>query len=210
VSETRNDGPSEHGGHGHDHDHGDGGEPSDEELQAAAEAERERIRRGALAQIRQYPDVALRMSAREVTEFDEYLGQLVERMLTLMDDAQGVGLAATQVGVVQRLFVFSPAEGGPHAVVNPRITARSAENETDEEGCLSLEGVRVPVERATTITLAGFDPSGAEVSFELEGLSARVAQHENDHLDGVLIIDRTDEEHRKEALGVLRPQIVLR
>jgi len=198
----------------HDHDQGreheDAAGLSEEAREAAQEAERERIRRGALAQIRQYPDVALRMKAREVTEFDDLLAQLVERMMTLMDDAQGVGLAATQVGVVQRLFVFSPDEHGSFAVVNPRIVDPSVETATDAEGCLSLQGVRVPVERATRITLAGVDPTGEEVRFELEGLAARVAQHEYDHLDGVLIIDRTDAEHRREALGILRPQIVLR
>jgi peptide deformylase len=200
--------------HAHAHDHGDehdhDAEASEDERRAALEAARERLRRAALAQIRQYPDVALRMKAGEVTEFDDLLLQLVERMTSLMDDAQGVGLAATQVGVVERLFVFSPGEEGPFAVVNPRLVERSDETAIEEEGCLSLEGVRVPVERALRVTLEGVDPRGAALRFELEGLAARVAQHEYDHLDGVLIIDRTDEEHRREALGILRPQIVLR
>jgi len=201
--------------HSHDHDHSHGEHehehgPGEDEGQAGLEAQRERIRRRALAQIRQYPDVALRMKAHEVTEFDGYLAELVERMTTLMDDAQGVGLAATQVGVVQRLFVFSPGEEGTFAVVNPRLLDASAETETEEEGCLSLEGVRVPVERSLTVTLEGLDPAGAPVRFELEGLAARVVQHEYDHLDGVLIIDRTDRENRRRALGILRPQIVLR
>jgi peptide deformylase len=196
-----------HGHHHHDHDSESGLAATEE----SAEAERERLRRAALAQIRQYPDVALRMPAREVTEFDGYLAQLVERMTALMDDAQGVGLAAPQVGVVERVFVFSPGEEeSTHAVVNPRLVERSKETETDEEGCLSLQGVRVPVERALKVTLEGVDPEARAVRFELEGLAARVVQHELDHLDGVLIIDRTDEEHRREALGVLRPQIVLR
>jgi peptide deformylase len=189
--------------HEHDHDHG-------ELSEADQERERERIRRHALAQIRQYPDAALRMKAKEVTEFDPYLMQLVERMVTLMADAQGVGLAATQVGVLQRVFVFDLEGEGAKAVVNPRLVDPSPETETEEEGCLSLEGVRVPVERSTKITVEGVDPSGEEVRFELEGLGARVVQHETDHLDGVLIIDRTDTEHRKEALGRLRPQTVLR
>ena len=150
------------------------------------------------------------MKAKEVTEFDDYLLQLVERMIDLMRDAQGVGLAATQVGLLQRLFVFELEETGPQAVVNPRLVDVSEDKESDEEGCLSLEGVRVPVERSTKVTLEGTDPNGDDVRFELEGLSARVVQHEFDHLDGVLIIDRTDAEHRKEALGKLRPQIVLR
>jgi peptide deformylase len=189
--------------HEHDHDHG-------ELSEADEERERERVRRHALAQIRQYPDAALRMKAKEVMEFDPYLMQLVERMVTLMADAQGVGLAATQVGVLQRVFVFDLEGEGTKAVVNPRLVDPSSETETEEEGCLSLEGVRVPVERSARITVQGVDPNGDEVRFELEGLGARVVQHETDHLDGVLIIDRTDAEHRKEALGQLRPQTVLR
>jgi peptide deformylase len=201
---------SHHHHHGDEHDHDHDHDPETEGEERHGEAERERVRRGALAQIRQYPDVALRMTAQEVTEFDELLEQLIERMTTLMEDAQGVGLAATQVGILQRLFVFTPGEEGAFAVINPRLVEVSAERETEEEGCLSLEGVRVPVERANAVSLEGVDAAGEPLRFELEGLAARVAQHELDHLDGVLIIDRTDEEHRKEALGILRPQIVLR
>jgi peptide deformylase len=127
-----------------------------------------------------------------------------------MHDAQGVGLAATQVGVLRRVFVFEPGEDGPRTVVNPVVTERSSETALDEEGCLSLQTVRVPVERATSLVLEGKDETGADVRHELEGYAARVAQHELDHLDGVLIIDRTDDEHRKEALGLLRPRAVLR
>jgi peptide deformylase len=199
--------PHDHEDHDHEHDHD---HEVDEELtDAAEERERERIRRRALAQIRQYPDPALRMKAKEVVEFDPYLMQLIERMITLMADAQGVGLAATQVGVLQRVFVFELENEGTKAVVNPRLLDASSETETEEEGCLSLEGIRVPVERARKITLEGVDPSGEEVRFELEDLGARVVQHEVDHLDGVLIIDRTDAEHRAEALGELRPKTVL-
>jgi peptide deformylase len=178
----------------------------EEELDVEAEARR----RLALAQIRQYPDPALRLEAREIVDFDGDLARLVERMTELMHDAQGVGLAATQVGVLRRLFVFVPDEDGPRAVVNPRIVDRGSETETEVEGCLSLQGVRVPVERVTRVTLAGRDTDGSEVRWELEGLSARVVQHELDHLDGVLIVDRTDPESRKEALGILRPQPILR
>ena len=199
---------SEHHHH-HDHDH-DQDHDHDRELEELTEEEREYLRREALAQIRQYPDPALRMRANEVTEFDDYLLQLVERMTDLMHDAQGVGLAATQVGILQRLFVFDFEESGARAVVNPRLTVVGDEKGTEEEGCLSLEGIRVPVERSTRVTLEGVDPSGEEVHLDLEGLGARVVQHELDHLDGVLIIDRTDTEHRKQALGELRPQIVLR
>ena len=193
----------DHGDHDHDHDHEDG--PDEQER-----AERAAIRRHALAQIRQYPDVALRLKAHEVSEFDDDLRRLIERMEHLMVDAQGVGLAATQVGVLRRLFVFDPNEEGPCVVVNPRIVDPSKSRETDEEGCLSLQGVRVPVERSTSVTLEGKDANGADVQWKLEGLSARVVQHELDHLDGVLIIDITDEASRKAALGVLRPQPVIR
>jgi peptide deformylase len=194
--------------HAHDHAHDElDGEHQAEEL---AEAEAAAIRGHALAQIRQYPDVALKLTANEVTEFDDDLGRLVERMERLMHDAQGVGLAATQLGVLRRLFLFQPDPETTHAVVNPRIVERSNETEVAEEGCLSLQGVRVPVERALTVTLEGKDAAGNDVRFELDGMGARVAQHENDHLDGVLILDRTDDDHRSEALGILRPQPVLR
>jgi peptide deformylase len=178
------------------------GRTPDEELDAEAQVRR----RLALAQIRQYPDPALRMPAREVEAFDEDLARLADRMASLMRDANGVGLAATQVGVVRRLYVFQPGpESEPLTIVNPSFTARSDELEIEEEGCLSLQGIRVPVERAVRVTVEGRDVSGAPVRHELEGLPARVSQHEVDHLDGVLIIDRTTPEARREALGNLRP-----
>jgi peptide deformylase len=201
-----------HHEHDHEHDHAD----HDHEHEHAAEAEerylereREAVRRQALAQIRQYPDVALRMRAREVTEFDDFLVQLVERMQLLMQDAQGVGLAATQIGVLQRVFVFQPGDDGARAIVNPVLTLDDGTRETEEEGCLSLRDVRVEVERPTKAVLEGKDPNGDDLRFELEGFAARVVQHELDHLDGVLIIDRTDPESRRRALGALRPQPIL-
>ena len=190
----------------HDHDHGD--EPSAEDERAEAEADARR--RLALAQVRQYPDSALRLVANEVADIDDDVRRLVERMIVLMHDAQGVGLAATQVGVLRRLFVFEPDEDGPRAIVNPVVVERGDESDTDEEGCLSLQGVRVPVERATSLTIEGKDEQGADVRFELDAYGARIVQHELDHLDGVLIIDRTDDEHRKDALSTLRPRVVLR
>jgi peptide deformylase len=190
----------------HEHDHDDG--PDSEE--ARAEAEADVRKRFALTQIRQYPDSALRLVAHEVTEFDDDLGRLVERMTNLMHDAQGIGLAATQVGVLRRLFVFESEDDGPRAIVNPTVVERGTETETDEEGCLSLQGVRVPVERVTSLTLEGKDEHGVGVRLELDARGARVVQHELDHLDGVLIIDRTDDEHRKAALATLRPRVVLR
>jgi peptide deformylase len=194
--------------HDHEHEHEHDEPELDEEAEAAAE--REVRRRLALAQIRQYGDPALRMKAGEVSEFDDDLRRLVDRMIALMHDAQGVGLAATQVGVLRRLFVFEAGEDGPRAIVNPVVAERADETAPDEEGCLSLQGVRVPVERSTRIVLEGKDPNGEDMRVELDEYGARVVQHELDHLDGVLIIDRTDDEHRKEALGVLRPRAVLR
>ena len=178
-------------------------------VEAELDPEREARRRFALAQIRQYPDAALKMAARPVDEFDEQLVKLADRMKQLMHDANGIGLAATQVGVLQRLFVFQPDEGDAVAVVNPELEGVSEETDVADEGCLSIQGVTVPVERALSLTLVGKDEHGADLRFELEGYEARCAQHETDHLDGVLMIDRTTPEARKEALGVLRPRIVL-
>jgi peptide deformylase len=132
-------------------------------------------------------------------------------MAALMHDANGVGLAATQVGVLRRVFVFRrhDDDGSSLTVVNGRIVERSDEGATDDEGCLSLQGVLVPVERHEAVTLEGRAVDGSSLRLELADLDARVAQHELDHLDGILIIDRTTPEARREALGVLRPQPVL-
>jgi peptide deformylase len=177
------------------------------------DAEREARRRAALAQIRQYPDPVLRMKAREVEEFDEALTGLVERMTRLMQEANGIGLAAPQVGVTQRVLVYqADDEDAPVVVlVNPRVTSSSEELETSDEGCLSLGAatVVVPVERPQAVAVKGFSPQGEPLVVEAEGLEARVVQHEIDHLDGVLIIDRAAPEHRREALGQLRPRPVL-
>ena len=181
------------------------GQVKNEKLDPEAEARR----RLALAQIRQYPDPVLRMQAREVEEFDGDLAQLVERLEHLLGEANGLGLAATQIGVLRRVFVFLPdQEKEPVAVVNPQLSEPSDERENDTEGCLSLQGVTIPVERNVSLVLEGKDPDGNEVRLELEGLPARIAQHELDHLDGILIIDRTTPEARREALGILRPQPV--
>ena len=172
--------------------------------------EREARRTLALAQIRQYPDPALRMRAYEVEDFDEDLARLAERMSALMRDANGVGLAATQVGILRRLFVYQAGEDEePVAVVNPQIELRGEEMETVAEGCLSMQGVHVEVERPSTVVLTGKDVSGGDYRRELEGPGARVAQHELDHLDGVLMLDRTTDEGRKEAMAVLRPRAVV-
>jgi peptide deformylase len=178
----------------------------DEELDPEASAKR----RMALAQIRQYPDSALRLPARELAEVDADVRRLAERMIDLMHDAHGVGLAGTQVGTLRRVIVFRNGDDPVAiAVVNPTLAERSEETSVDDEGCLSLQGVLVPVERSVRVTLVGLDLDGQELRLELDGPAARVVQHEVDHLDGVLIIDRTDPESRKQAMATLRPQPIL-
>jgi len=193
---------------GHDHEHDDDHDHDADLAAEDAELEREARRLLALSRIRQYGDPALRLKAREVESFDDDLARLVERMTELMHEAQGVGLAATQVGVLRRLFVFVD-HGEDRVLVNPGITERSPETATEDEGCLSLRDVLVPVERSTTVTIEGVDANGNVVQLELEEPTARVVQHELDHLDGVLIIDHTDDESRRAALAKLRPQPVL-
>jgi peptide deformylase len=196
----------------HEHSHGDVHDEHDEHLHDDVAEERELERQArrlvALSRVRQYGDSVLRMKAREVEAFDDDLARLVDRMTALMHEASGVGLAATQVGVLRRVFVFSD-EGEDRVLVNPVITNASRETEVDDEGCLSLRDVLVPVERPTAVTIEGFDATGEPVRLELELPSSRVVQHELDHLDGVLIIDRTDDPSRREALARLRPQPVL-
>jgi peptide deformylase len=182
------------------------GEVRDEKLDAEAEARR----RVALAQIRQYPDPALRMKAHDVEAFDADLARLVEQLQHLLVDANGLGLAATQLGVLRRVFALRPdPEGESQVLVNPRLVEGSDEKVADEEGCLSLQGVVIPVERHERVTVEAQDAEGKDVRLELEGLPARVAQHELDHLDGILILDRTTAEARREALAALRPQPVI-
>lgn len=185
------------------------GEIRDEQL----DAEREARRQLALAQVRQYPDPVLRMRANEVEEFDEPLATLVERMGALMRDSRGVGLAATQIGILQRVLVYQAAEDAPMtALVNPRVVSASDERETADEGCLSLGAstVVVPVARSTRISVEAVSPSGEPITIDAEGLEARVIQHEVDHLEGILTLDQTDDEHRRAALAKLRPQPALR
>ena len=176
------------------------------------DAEREARRRAALAQIRQYPDPALRTRAGEVDEIDETVADLVERMTRLMQEARGVGLAAPQVGVLRRVLVYQTDDEEPvRALVNPHLVASSEEEETLDEGCLSLgaASVGVPVSRPATVTLEARTPEGEAVTVEADGLEARVIQHELDHLDGVLILDRTSQDERRGALAQLRPQPIL-
>jgi len=176
------------------------------------DAEREARRRVALAQVRQYPDSVLRLRANEVREFDEPLADLVLRMGRLMQEARGVGLAAPQIGILQRVLVYQTAEDEEvNALVNPRIVESAGESETADEGCLSLgaASVVVPVERSVRVIVEAARPDGSNLRLEVEGLEARVIQHELDHLDGILTIDRTAPDDRRRALADLRPQTVL-
>ena len=184
------------------------GQVRNEEL----DAEREARRQLALAQVRQYPDPVLRMKANEVDELDESVSGLVDRMKGLMGEARGVGLAATQLGILRRVVVYQAGEDEPVvALVNPRIVESGEERLADDEGCLSLgaASVIVEVERPTAVVVEAKSPEGDDLRIEAEGLEARVIQHEMDHLDGVLIIDRTSPEQRRDALAKLRPQPVL-
>jgi len=196
--------------HDHEHDDHEHHDHEHELTEAEARAEAERLVRKdvALAQIRQYGDPVLRMRAAEVESFDDELARVTERMKSLMHDADGVGLAATQVGILRRFFVAT-LDGEDRVLVNPVVTPVGDDTDLDQEGCLSLGPLRLPVERAARVKLEARDETGEPVSLELEGTDARVVQHELDHLDGTLIIDRTDPDARREALGQLRPRLVL-
>jgi peptide deformylase len=147
-----------------------------------------------------HPNPALKQSAHEVDPLaDTQLSQLVADMAKAMYEAPGVGLAATQVGVQKRVFVFD-LDDGLVALCNPTLLSSSSETEIDDEGCLSLPGITVPVERACEIVATGLALDGGRIKIEASGLRARVIQHEMDHLDGMLIIDRASPADRKEAL----------
>jgi len=150
--------------------------------------------------IRMFGDPVLRQRAAEVERVDATLARLAEDMIATMYDAPGVGLAAPQVGVQKRLFVYDVGDGtGAHALVNP-VIAETRDEWTYEEGCLSMPGLSYDVVRPAEIHITGWDLDGREVSFDADEMEARVLQHELDHLDGVLFIDRLDEATRKEAL----------
>jgi peptide deformylase len=175
--------------------------PPVEELDEETRARRD----AALRYVRKLGDPVLRASAVPIERFDERLAGEIERMGELMVDALGIGLAATQLGILNRVLVFRAFEEDPiTALVNPVIQWRSDELETAEEGCLSLPGVHVEVERAVSIRVSAVDAAGEPIELEAEGLRARVIQHEIDHLDGVLILDRISREARKEAMRSLR------
>ena len=175
--------------------------PAIEELDEETRARRDE----ALAHVRKLGDPVLRASAVVVERFDDTLKTEVEHMGELMEHALGIGLAATQVGVLNRVLVYRVhAEDPITALVNPVIEWASEELETAEEGCLSLPGVHVEVERPARVRARARDATGAELLVEAEGLHARVIQHEIDHLDGVLILDRISREARREAMRAMR------
>jgi peptide deformylase len=162
-------------------------------------------RDAALAQIRSFGDPVLRTKARPIERFDDALREEIERMGHLMDDALGVGLAATQVGVVHRLLVYRVMQGAPlAALINPEVEWSGRDTEQMEEGCLSLPGVLVEVDRPLHVRVRALNEFGEPITIEATGLEARVIQHEMDHLDGVLILDRTSRDQRKEAMRILR------
>jgi|SRR5215207_690912 len=162
-------------------------------------------RRQALAHVRQYGDPVLKSEARAVDVFDDALRADLERMGHLMDDALGIGLAATQVGTVARYLVYKvEPDSAVQALVNPVVEWSSSEKEWMEEGCLSLPGVHVDVERPIHVRVRAQDGTGEAITLEASGLEARVIQHEMDHLDGVLILDRAPRDQRKEAMRILR------
>jgi peptide deformylase len=164
-------------------------------------------RAAALSQVRKYGDPVLRSTARPIEVFDDALRAEIARMGALMHDSLGIGLAATQIGALRRVLVYRVEHDSPvNALVNPEIEWSGREKEWMEEGCLSLPSVHVDVERPVRVRVRAQDARGEPIVIEAAGLEARVIQHEIDHLDGVLILDRTPRDQRKEAMRVLRDQ----
>ena len=152
--------------------------------------------------IRQYGDPVLKQRTREVEEIDGRVAKLVDDMLDTMYDAPGSGLAANQVGVQRRIFVYDIGDG-PRTIINPRIVESAGEWSYDE-GCLSVPGLSWQIVRPNEVHLVGIDLDGNELSIEADTLEGRVFQHELDHLDGILLVEHLDEAQRKEALKILR------
>jgi peptide deformylase len=179
---------------------GEGPAPLDPEVAARRDA--------ALTFVRRFGDPVLRAKARPVEVFDERLRDEIARMGTIMHDSLGIGLAATQVGILHRVLVYRVEHDSPvNALVNPVVEWSSREEETMEEGCLSLPAVHVDVERPVHVRVRAQDAGGEPIVVEASGLEARVIQHEIDHLDGVLILDRTSRDQRKEAMRALRERL---
>ena len=178
-------------------------EPEEESPPLDPEVEARRI--AAMSLIRRLGDPVLKSSATPVDRFDESLRRQVGRMAGIMSDALGVGLAAPQLGISQRLLVYRVGPDAPVIVLaNPELEWTSGDAEAGEEGCLSIPGVIVDVERPVHVRVRALDEEGEERTVEASGLEARVIQHEIDHLDGVLILERTTRDERKRALRELR------
>ena len=178
--------------------------PGDDAVSELDAQTRER-RAAALAHVRTFGDPVQKSRATEVSSFGPGLEGEAEQMTSIMRDALGVGLAATQLGIMHRLLVFQAGlDATPTAIVNPQLEWLSDELAIAEEGCLSLPGVTVDVERPLHARVSGRDVHGDPLLVEASGLEARVLQHEIDHLDGVLILDRTERDQRKGALRALR------
>ena len=183
-----------------------------DDVEVEAQSETEQLdpetaarRAAALTQVRKFGDPALRTKARPIDRIDDALRSEIERMGEIMHDALGVGLAATQLGVLHRLLVYRVQPDAPvNALINPEIEWAGSAEEFAEEGCLSLPAVLVDVERPIYVRVRGLDENGEEVVVEASGLEARVIQHEIDHLDGVLIVDRATRDQRKDAMRALR------
>lgn len=174
-----------------------------ETRQHQRDEELDKRRREARREIRVIGDPVLREQAPEVTVFDRRLRKLTKRMIRVMHDAPGIGLAAPQLGVLQRVLVYD-VDDDPRVLVNPVIDELSEETELGEEGCLSVPGVTMPVERSLRIHVRAQDASGEPLDFHAEDIEARVIQHEHDHLEGVLIVDRTSRSARAAAMRELR------
>jgi peptide deformylase len=172
-----------------------------EELSAEERARRD----AALSQIRRLGDPVLKTRALPVSRFDAELRKQVDWMRDVMEGANGIGLAATQVGIVQSVLVYRVEPDSPIvAVINPDIEWRGGVTEVAEEGCLSIPGVHVDVERDVHVRVAALDETGSPYTIEASGLEARVLQHEIDHLHGVLMLDRTTREQRRDAMRTWR------
>lgn len=174
---------------------------------ASSDEERRAHHAAAMMLVRQYPDPVLRVPADAVEEVNGDVKRLVERMSDVMRQSHGVGLAAPQLGILRRILVYRvSSDGEVHVLINPELRERSDETASEAEGCLSLLGgdLQVPVERAVRIVVAAVDADGEPVEVDADGLEARVIQHEIDHLDGILIVDRATKDDRKAALRDLR------
>jgi len=182
----------------------DGGEDA-QDATPALDPEVEARRMAAMSFIRRLGDPVLKSRATEVDRFDEALRSQVARMAGLMKDAIGLGLAAPQLGISQRVLVYRVGPDAPViALVNPEVEWSGEEDDVLEEGCLSIPGVTVDVKRAVHVRVRALDETGEERRVEASGLEARVIQHEIDHLDGVLLLDRTTRDQRRQAMKELR------